>query len=77
MEIIKDRAPELEIEGEMHVDAALDEKIRARLFPENTLSGPANLLVMPNIDAANTALNTIKILGYAINKYSPMLNLYV
>lgn len=63
MEIIKDRAPELEIEGEMHVDAALDEKIRARLFPENTLSGPANLLVMPNIDAANTALNTIKILA--------------
>jgi len=63
MELIRDRAPELEMEGEMHIDAALDEKIRARLFPKNTLKGAANLLVMPNIDVANTALNTIKILA--------------
>lgn len=63
LELIRDQAPELEIEGEMHVDAALDEKIRARLFPGNTLKGAANLLVMPNIDVANTALNTMKILA--------------
>ena len=61
--IIRHLAPELEIEGEMHADAALDEKIRSRLFPGNTLKGAANLLVMPNIDAANIALNMIKVLG--------------
>lgn len=63
MGIIRTLAPELEIEGEMHADAALDEKIRARIFPGNTLKGSANLLVMPNIDAANIALNTIKVLA--------------
>jgi malate dehydrogenase (oxaloacetate-decarboxylating)(NADP+) len=63
MEIIRDLAPELEVEGEMHVDAALDEKIRARIFPGNTLKGSANLLVMPSIDVANVALNTIKVLA--------------
>ena len=63
MEIIRDLAPELEVEGEMHVDAALDEKIRARIFPGNTLKGSANLLVMPSLDVANVALNTIKVLA--------------
>ncbi len=61
--LIRSCAPDLEIEGEMHADAALDEVIRARIFPGNTLKGAANLLVMPNIDAANIALNTIKVLG--------------
>jgi len=63
MEIIRDLAPELEVEGEMHVDAALDEKIRSRIFPGNTLKGSANLLVMPSLDVANVALNTIKVLA--------------
>lgn len=63
LELIRDRAPELEVEGEMHVDAALDEKIRAHSFPGNALNGAANLLVMPNIDVANATLNTIKILA--------------
>ena len=63
MTIIREVAPDLEIEGEMHADAALDEKIRARIFPGNTLKGAANLLVMPNIDAANITMNTIKVLA--------------
>lgn len=61
--LIRDRAPELEIEGEMHADAALDETIRSRIFPGNLLKGSANLLVMPNIDAANAMLNAVKVLG--------------
>jgi malate dehydrogenase (oxaloacetate-decarboxylating)(NADP+) len=63
MAIIRSHSPDLEIEGECHADAALDEKIRAHIFPGNTLKGAANLLIMPNIDAANIALNTIKVLA--------------
>ena len=47
----------------MHADAALDEEIRSRIFPDNLLKGAANLLVMPNIDAANAMLNAVKVLG--------------
>ncbi len=56
-------APELEVEGEMHADAALNESIRNRLFPNSKLTGNANLLVMPNADAANIAVNLLKALG--------------
>lgn len=56
-------APELEVDGEMHADAALSEKIRNRLFPNSKLTGSANLLVMPNADAANIAVNLLKTLG--------------
>jgi malate dehydrogenase (oxaloacetate-decarboxylating)(NADP+) len=59
-EILKVRAPDLEIDGEMHGDVALDAKLRADLLPDSTLSGNANLLVMPNIDAANIAYNLLK-----------------
>ena len=52
--------PDLEIEGEMQGDAALDERIRERLFPAAELEGSANLLVMPTLDAANIAYNLIK-----------------
>ena len=55
--------PDLEVEGEMHADAALDPEIRKRIFPESRLSGQANLLVMPTLDAANITMNTVKILG--------------
>jgi malate dehydrogenase (oxaloacetate-decarboxylating)(NADP+) len=52
--------PGIEIEGEMHADAALNEEIRQRTFPNSRLKGPANLLIMPNIDAANIAFNLAK-----------------
>ncbi len=58
--LIQARAPELEIEGEMHGDAALDASVRKALFPNSRLSGEANLLVMPNMDAANIAYNLLK-----------------
>ncbi|HEY0420179.1 MAG TPA: phosphate acyltransferase, partial [Acetobacteraceae bacterium] len=58
--MIRARAPELEIDGEMHADAALVEAIRNRAVPDSQLSGTANLLVMPNLDAANIAFNLLK-----------------
>ncbi|WP_024972134.1 NADP-dependent malic enzyme [Ralstonia pickettii] len=58
--ILRERAPNLEVDGEMHGDAALDEKLRDSLVPDSTLKGEANLLVMPNIDAANIAYNLLK-----------------
>ena len=58
--LLRKRAPELELEGEMHADAALNEAIRARALPEGRLSGSANLLVMPTLDAANIAFNLLK-----------------
>jgi malate dehydrogenase (oxaloacetate-decarboxylating)(NADP+) len=57
---IRVRAPKLEVEGEMHVDAALNEEIRERLFPNTRLKGRANLLVFPNLDSANTAYNLVR-----------------
>jgi malate dehydrogenase (oxaloacetate-decarboxylating)(NADP+) len=56
-------APDLEVEGEMHGDAALSEEIRLRALPESRLKGEANLLVMPNLDAANIAFNLLKVTG--------------
>jgi malate dehydrogenase (oxaloacetate-decarboxylating)(NADP+) len=58
--LIQTRAPWLEVDGEMHGDAALDDAYRATLMPETTLQGEANLLVMPNIDAANISYNLLK-----------------
>ena len=58
--MIRARAPELEIDGEMHADAALVEAIRARAVPDSRLSGVANLLIMPTLDAANIAFNLLK-----------------
>ncbi|MBU3696738.1 NADP-dependent malic enzyme [Dechloromonas sp.] len=56
-----ERAPELEVEGEMHGDAALDEQIRLKAFPNSRLKGQANLLVMPTLDAANISFNLLKV----------------
>ncbi len=64
--ILAERAPELEADGEMHADAALDPDIRARIFPNSRLTGRANLLVMPNLDAANIGMNLLKVLGDAL-----------
>ena len=57
------RFPDLEVEGEMHADSALSEEIRARIFPNSRLKGQANLLVMPDLDAANIAFNMTKVMG--------------
>jgi malate dehydrogenase (oxaloacetate-decarboxylating)(NADP+) len=58
--LVKERAPELEVDGEMHGDAALDSKLRNKIMPGSDLKADANLLVMPNIDAANIAYNLLK-----------------
>jgi malate dehydrogenase (oxaloacetate-decarboxylating)(NADP+) len=58
--LIHAREPELEVDGEMHADAALSESIRQRVMPESSLQGTANLLIMPNLDAANIAFNLLK-----------------
>jgi malate dehydrogenase (oxaloacetate-decarboxylating)(NADP+) len=63
LEILKSIAPTLEVEGEMHADAALNEVIRAKTFPGANLKGMANLLIMPNLDAANIAFNMVKVLA--------------
>jgi malate dehydrogenase (oxaloacetate-decarboxylating)(NADP+) len=60
MQLIVARAPQLEVEGEMHGDAALSEDIRRQVFPASRLKGAANLLVMPTLDAANIAFNLLK-----------------
>ncbi|MFZ2855197.1 MAG: NADP-dependent malic enzyme [Rhodocyclaceae bacterium] len=61
LRLLNERAPQLEVEGEMHGDAALDESIRLQVFPNSRLKGQANLLVMPTLDAANISFNLLKI----------------
>ncbi len=58
--LLREQAPWLEVDGEMHGDVALDAAERAKLMPHSTLHGEANLLVFPNIDAANIAYNLLK-----------------
>jgi malate dehydrogenase (oxaloacetate-decarboxylating)(NADP+) len=58
--LIREQAPTLEVDGEMHGDAALDAELRAASLPDSTLSGAANLLVLPNLAAANIAYNLLK-----------------
>ena len=60
LELLKVEAPWLEVDGEMHGDVALDGAARAAIMPNSTLEGNANLLVLPNIDAANIAYNLLK-----------------
>ncbi|WP_347554977.1 NADP-dependent malic enzyme [Robbsia sp. KACC 23696] len=60
LDILRETAPDLEVDGEMHGDVALDAQLRADQLPDSTLTGNANLLVMPNIDAANIAYNLLK-----------------
>lgn len=61
LKIIRAQAPDLEIDGEMHGDTALDFELLKRLMPETALQGSANLLIMPNIDSANIAYNLLKV----------------
>jgi malate dehydrogenase (oxaloacetate-decarboxylating)(NADP+) len=58
--LLREQAPWLEVDGEMHGDVALDGAARVALMPRTTLHGDANLLVLPNIDAANIAYNLLK-----------------
>ncbi|HWQ37766.1 MAG TPA: NADP-dependent malic enzyme [Burkholderiales bacterium] len=73
VEILNEKAPHLEVEGEMHGDAALDEQIRMRIFPNSRLKGGANLLIMPNLDAANIAFNLLKVTAGEGITIGPML----
>ncbi len=58
--LIREQAPELEVDGEMHGDCALDEALRMKILPSSTLKGSANLLVCPNVDSGNIAYNLLK-----------------
>lgn len=63
VELIRARAPELEVDGEMHADAALSKRLLDRAMPDSPLTAEANLLVMPNLDAANITFNALKIVA--------------
>ncbi|MBU0751875.1 MAG: NADP-dependent malic enzyme [Gammaproteobacteria bacterium] len=58
--ILRERAPDIEVDGEMHGDAALDPAIRKQVFPNANITGQANFLVMPTLDAANISFNVLK-----------------
>jgi malate dehydrogenase (oxaloacetate-decarboxylating)(NADP+) len=58
--LLRDQAPWLEVDGEMHGDVALDGHARNLIMPHSTLAGDANLLVLPNMDAANISYNLLK-----------------
>ncbi len=61
--LIRASAPNFEVDGEMHADAALSESIREKIIPDSPLTGSANLLIMPNLDAANIAFTLLKAAG--------------
>lgn len=63
LKILRKAAPDLEVEGEMHADEALNESLRTAVFPNSKLHGQANLMVMPNLESANIAFNLLKVLG--------------
>ena len=61
--MLRHSAPWLEVDGEMHADSALSETIRVKAYPDTALKGPANLLIMPNLDAGNITYNMLKMTG--------------
>ena len=67
LSLIRQRAPELEIEGEMTADAALMESIRSRLFPDSKLTGAANLLIMPDQASAHIAYSMTRVMSDAVS----------
>jgi malate dehydrogenase (oxaloacetate-decarboxylating)(NADP+) len=67
LDILARKEPELEVDGEMHGDLALSETLRRRMMPVSRLSGEANLLVFPTLDAANIALNLLKVMTDALH----------
>ena len=64
--LIRERAPDLVIDGEMQADSALSIGVRGRILPDSLLEGEANLLIMPNLDAANIAFTALKVLGNGV-----------
>jgi malate dehydrogenase (oxaloacetate-decarboxylating)(NADP+) len=64
--ILRQRAPDLEVDGEMQADAALSEAIRDRVLPSSRLRGEANILVMPNLDSANIAYTMTMVMADAL-----------
>jgi len=64
--LIRSQAPELEVDGEMQADSALSQVMRDLILPSSTLKGDANLLIMPNLDAANAAYQITKIMADAL-----------
>jgi malate dehydrogenase (oxaloacetate-decarboxylating)(NADP+) len=72
LRILQEMQPGLDVEGEMRADAAVSEEIRKQAFPGSKLKGPANLLVMPNVDTANVSSNLLKMLGGGVT-VGPML----
>jgi malate dehydrogenase (oxaloacetate-decarboxylating)(NADP+) len=71
--LIRERLPELDVEGEMHGDAALSDEVRQKAFPSSRMHGDANLLIMPTLDAANISFNLLKTVGGAGITVGPML----
>jgi malate dehydrogenase (oxaloacetate-decarboxylating)(NADP+) len=65
-ELLREAHPELQIDGEMHVLSALNPKLRKTIYSQSTLEGRANVLVMPNLDAANIAMGLIRSLTDAL-----------
>jgi len=64
--MLREQNPELEVEGEMTADMALDESYRRHVFPSSRLRGPANLLVMPNLDSAHIAYNMARVISNGV-----------
>ena len=71
--LLQEQAPWLQADGEMHGDAALDSALRKTLMPDSPLTGDANLLVLPGIDAANIAYNLLKVAAGGNIAIGPML----
>jgi malate dehydrogenase (oxaloacetate-decarboxylating)(NADP+) len=66
LDLIRTRAPDLEVDGEMNGESALVPAFRQRVYPHSRLTGEANVLIMPNIEAANIAYQMIKVLADAL-----------
>ena len=66
LKILTERAPSLEIDGEMHASTALNQTIRDSLDPSSALKGAANLLIMPDLDAANISMELLRAVNDAL-----------
>ena len=65
--LVRQQSPDLEIDGEMHGDAALSKDLRHRVMPNSTLTEDANLLLFPTLDAANITMNVVKVTTDALH----------
>jgi malate dehydrogenase (oxaloacetate-decarboxylating)(NADP+) len=67
LQILRQTDPDLEVEGEMTADMALDETFRRHIFPDSRLRGPANLLIMPSLDSAHIAFNMARVISNGVS----------